>query len=152
VLITAGILGVGGFFSSRPELMKWAGWGGAAFLSFYGIRSLISAFKKSSLEADESGPYSLRAAVVTTLAVTLLNPHVYLDTVVLLGSISSSFPGRGRYLFGAGAVTASFLWFFLLSYGAGKLSRFFKNPLAWRILDMIIAAIMFFIAASLLLL
>ncbi len=149
VLISAGVLGVGGFFSSHPGLIKWASWGGAIFLTFYGIRSLISAFGKNSMDAEDSGPLSLKAAVITTLAVTLLNPHVYLDTVVLLGSISSSFPGSGRYLFGAGAVSASFIWFFLLSLGGRRLSPFFRKPVSWKILDLGIAVVMFFIAFSL---
>ena len=145
-LISAGVLGVGGFFEARPALIKWASIGGAVFLGFYGFRSFVSAFRKNSLEVENSGPGSLRAAAAATLAVTLLNPHVYLDTVVLLGSISSSFPGSGRFLFGGGAISASFIWFFLLSYGGGRLSPLFKNPAAWRVLDIVIAAVMWYIA------
>ena len=149
VLISAGVLGVGGFFSVNPGLIKWASWGGASFLTYYGLRSLVSAFSKNELSAENSGPATLGSAVLATLAVTLLNPHVYLDTIVLLGSISSSFPGYGRYFFGAGAVTASFLWFFILSFGGRKLSPFFKNPRSWKVLDILIAAVMFLIAFSL---
>lgn len=149
VLISAGVLGLGGVFSNSPVLIRWASWGGAGFLFYYGLRSLLAVFKKESLSAEEAGPSSLGGAIAATFAVTLLNPHVYLDTVVLLGSISSSFPGAGRYLFGAGAVSASFCWFFLLSLGGGRLAPVFKNPLAWRILDFGVAVVMWFIAFGL---
>jgi L-lysine exporter family protein LysE/ArgO len=149
LLISAGVVGLGGFFSTNPVLMRWASWGGAAFLTFYGLRSLLSVFKRGSLSGEEAGPLSLRAAVLATLAVTLLNPHVYLDTVVLLGSISSSFEGQGRYLFGAGAASASLCWFFLLSLAGRKLAPLFKNPLSWRIMDVAITIVMWLIAFSL---
>jgi len=149
ILISAGVLGLGGLFAGSPVLVKWASWGGAVFLTFYGLRSLISAFKSGTMSAEDAGPGTLKAAVLTTLAVTLLNPHVYLDTVVLLGSISSSFPGSGRYLFGIGAVSASFCWFFLLSLAGKKLAPLFRNPVSWRIMDLGITLVMWSIAFTL---
>jgi L-lysine exporter family protein LysE/ArgO len=141
VLISIGVLGIGSVIASQPVLSTIMTIGGALFLFWYGFRSFRLFLKPKGLEDDVQGPKSLKAAVMTTLAITLLNPHVYLDTVVLLGSISSQYDERGRLLFGAGAVTASFLWFFILSLGGRLLSPIFKNPLAWRIMDLCITVI-----------
>ena len=92
---------------------------------------------------------SAQNAVLTTLAVSLLNPHVYLDTVVLLGGIGAQFVGPNRVAFGLGAVTASSVWFFSLAYGATRLGPLFRRPLAWRVLDVLIGVTMWSIAASL---
>ena len=134
-----------------PLLIKAASWGGAVFLFFYGIRSFVSAWKNTDgLNKGESGEQNRQQVILMTLAITLLNPHVYLDTVVLLGSMSGTFPGMGRYYFGAGAVTMSFLWFFGLSLGAGKLAPFFRKPRTWQVLDTLIGIIMWVIALKLL--
>jgi L-lysine exporter family protein LysE/ArgO len=150
VLILAGMSGVGNAVSTHPQWMRLAAWGGAVFLLVYGFRSLHSALAGASLEDVAGAPLAtLRAAVLTTLAVTLLNPHVYLDTVVLLGALSGRYAGTGRYAFAAGAIMASFVWFFSLSLGACFLAPLFRRPVAWRILDSLVCLTMWTIAASL---
>ena len=150
LLILIGVSGVGNLVASNPLLGEIAAWGGALFLLWYGLRSLQSAVRGGGLETGTAAAPSLRAVLGTTLAVTLLNPHVYLDTLVLLGGISGQFPPHERYLFGAGAMTASFAWFFTLSLGAGLLAPLFLRPLAWRILDTLVFLTMWSIALSLL--
>lgn len=151
LLITVGILGVGTAVASNPVLAKAAAWGGAAFLFWYGIGSFRSAIKGGHLETEGSGSTPLKKAVLTTLAVTLLNPHVYLDTLVLMGSISGQIPLDQRPWFGVGAALASFVWFFALSLGGNLLAPLFKKQAAWRILDTLVGIIMWSIALSLLL-
>jgi len=151
VLITAGVIGVGLLISQSELLLELFRWGGIVFLSVYGIQALRSACQQRSLEAEESsGPPTLAAAVAMTLAVSVLNPHVYLDTMVLVGSISNQFEGVLKYWFGGGAVLASICWFMSLALAAPKLAPVFRSALSWRILDLIIAVIMFSIALMLL--
>ncbi|SHO46679.1 LysE/ArgO family amino acid transporter [Desulfopila aestuarii] len=150
IFITAGVAGIGGTVSADPALAQWVTWGGAGFLFVYGCGSLRSAVRGGSLETNDRTVLSLNAAVMTTLAVTLLNPHFYLDTVVLLGSISSRFDGENRLLFWAGSVSASTLWFICLSLGGQMLAPVFRKPISWRILDTLVWATMWTIAASLL--
>lgn len=150
LLIALGVAGLGTLVSSQPLLTAIAAWGGALFLFVYGLRALLSALKPGRLEADAPTlPMSRRDIVLTTLAVSLLNPHVYLDTVVLLGSIGGQFVGVSRLAFGVGAATASSLWFFGLAFGAQRLGPLFRHPRAWRVLDVLIALVMWSIAASL---
>lgn len=149
VFITIGVAGVGAAISAHPSLSHWVAWGGAAFLIVYGYRSLCSAIRGGSLDPREQTVQSLRSIIVTTLAVTLLNPHFYLDTVVLLGGISSQFYGEMRLVFWFGAISASTLWFLCLGLGGGMLAPVFRTRLAWRILDILICATMWIIAASL---
>ena len=149
LLITIGILGVGTAIASNPMLTKIAGWGGAAFLFWYGFGSFKSAFKGGALQTNGQENATLKKAVLTTLAVTLLNPHVYIDTIVLMGSISGQFSVPERPWFGFGAALASFSWFMLLSLGGKALAPFFKKEKAWRILDSTIGATMWVIALSL---
>ncbi len=149
ILVTAGVAGLGRIVATTPVITKIAGTGGAIFLFFYGLKAFYSAFGSNRLEADSAGPMSRRTAVLATLGVTLLNPHVYIDTIVLLGSISGQFQAPAHLAFGAGAVSASFLWFFILSLGAGFLAPLFRTPRAWRILDAFVGTIMWSIAASL---
>jgi L-lysine exporter family protein LysE/ArgO len=144
-----GVSGVGTAVASSPRLTAIATWGGAAFLFWYGARAFRSALRGGSLEADRAAAPTLKAAVGATLAVTLLNPHVYLDTIILLGSISGQYNQTGRILFGAGAVTASILWFFSLSFGGRLLAPLFRRPIAWRILDGLVCAVMWTIGLSL---
>ncbi|MCR6656503.1 MAG: LysE/ArgO family amino acid transporter [Opitutus sp.] len=151
VLIAAGVAGFGFVVQQLPWLIEAMRYGGAAFLIAYGIRSVLAAFRSTeTLEAAASSAGSLRKAVLTVLAFTWLNPHVYLDTVVLLGSISTQF-GDARPVFAAGAMTASFVFFFSLGYGARLLRPLFASVIAWRILDGVTAMVMFAIAAKLLL-
>jgi len=150
ILITVGIAGVGTLVASRPFLMQLAAWGGAAFLFWYGTGALRSALRGGKLEDDAQTVSTLRSVIWATLAVTLLNPHVYLDTIVLMGSVSGQFAGSGRLWFGAGAMTASFIWFFSLSMGGQMLAPLFRRPLAWRVLDGLVCITMWGIAFSLL--
>ena len=149
-LIAVGIGGMGTLVASRPFLMQLAAWGGAAFLFLYGLRSFCSALRGGRLETDTETVSTLGSIICATLAVTLLNPHVYLDTIVLMGSVSGQFAGTGRIWFGAGAMTASFIWFFSLSLGGQMLAPLFQRPLAWRVLDGLVCVTMWGIAFSLL--
>ncbi len=150
LLIVVGITSFRQIAAVLPWLDSLMRYGGAIFLMWYGARSLLSALNASgALAVGEGGASSLRKALLTALALTWLNPHVYLDTVVLLGTISTRFPGM-EASFAAGAVTASFLFFFSLGYGATKLRPIFANPAAWRIMEGLVAATMWLIAFKLL--
>lgn len=143
--------------TSMREIAAWMPWldpvmryGGAAFLIVYGARSLISAIRsENALVLEGGGSASFWPTILTCLALTWANPHVYLDTVVFLGTLSTRFPGR-ELLFAAGAMTGSFLFFFSLGYGAAWLRPLFSRPIAWRILDAAVAAVMGLIAFKLL--
>ena len=102
VFISAGVAGFGTAVSTNPTLSQWVAWGGAGFLFFYGLRSLRSALRGGSMDISDRTVKTLRAAIITTLAVTLLNPHFYLDTVILLGSVSNQFHGESRLYFWVG--------------------------------------------------
>ena len=152
-LIAAGLSGMGALVQASPILLQVAALGGALFLGWYGIKAARRAFHPQAMTIDRAGadaPATASAAIGTALAFSLLNPHVYLDTVVLLGSIGAQQPPELRRWFGLGAVAASFTWFFSLGYGARYLAPLFARPLAWRVLDGAIAATMWAIAASLL--
>lgn len=146
-------LGVGAFrqiATIMPALEPAMRYAGAAFLFWYGAKSLQSALRSSQVLVAASGNIApLSTTLMTCLALTWLNPHVYLDTVVLLGTISTQFPGA-EAVFGAGAVTASFVFFFSLGYGARYLRPVFANPSAWRVLEGVIALTMWLIAVKLL--
>ena len=150
VLITLGVTSfrqIAAFLPWLDPLMRFAG---AAFLICYGARSLYSALRSSeALAVQEAGASGLRATLITCLALTWLNPHVYLDTVVLLGTISTRFTGH-EVSFAAGAATASFLFFFSLGYGATLLRPIFLKPAAWRVLETLVALTMWMIAFKLL--
>ena len=146
LLILLGAAGVGSLVANNPSLRIIAGWGGALFLFYYGCRALRSAINPGALSKAGSGYVSRIAVISATLAVTLLNPHVYLDTMVLIGSLSGQFDGNGRYLFALGACAASTFWFYTLSLGGVLLSPFFTSTRAWRILDVVVWLTMWFIA------
>ncbi|WP_113447217.1 LysE/ArgO family amino acid transporter [Rhizobium cremeum] len=149
LLIAAGVGGFATMISSIGWLDPLLRYGGAAFLASYGLRSLRSAASgNSALTVRGDAEQSLAAALLTCLALTWLNPHVYLDTVVLLGSISTRYPGK-EFAFAAGATSASFLFFFSLGYGARLLRPLFARPAAWRLLDGLIALVMGTIAFNL---
>lgn len=152
VLIVAGV-------TSFAQIARWLPWvdpvmriGGAAFLTWYGAKSLMSAARSTSTLSVETDRIAkpLLATLITCLALTWLNPHVYLDTVVLLGSISTQFEGQ-QPTFAAGAVTGSFVFFFSLGFGAALLRPIFAKPVAWRILEATIAVVMWAIALKLIL-
>jgi L-lysine exporter family protein LysE/ArgO len=118
-------------------------YGGAAFLLAYGIAATWRSAQAHQLMVNSGAGLSLEGAIATWLAFSFLNPHVYLDTVVLLGSLANQRGEHGRWMFGAGAVGASFAWFFALDYGARWLAPLFGRPGAWRVLDAVITLIMF---------
>jgi len=151
LLITLGVAGLGTLVKQSPALLQVARYGGAAFLFGYGVLAARRAWAASAMALPPSAPLSLRAAIATCLAFTYLNPHCWLDTVVLVGSISSQQPAGQQAWFGIGAATSSFVWFFALGCGARLLDGLFKRPLAWKILDAFIALVMWSIAASLVL-
>lgn len=150
MLIAAGIAGLGALIKSAPLILDVTRYGGAAFLFAYGLIAARRALQPHLLTVDSSMGTSLKAAMATCLAFTFLNPHVYLDTVILLGSMANQCGANGRWVFGAGAVTASFVWFFALGYGARLLCPLFSKAVAWRILDALIALIMLGLGMALL--
>ncbi len=150
ILIVIGVSSFQRVSAVLPWLDPVMRYGGAAFLLWYGAKSLISALRSSgALEVGDGKASSFGRTILTCLALTWLNPHVYLDTVVLLGTISTRFPGQ-QVSFAGGAVLGSFLFFFSLGYGAIRLRPIFSRPAAWRILEGVIAAVMGLIAFKLL--
>src|ERR1700722_10569800 len=147
-LISAGIGGGGALVSAHPSALNIAKFGGALFLAGYGLLAARGAWRPSSLTASEKAPARLVEVLVTCAALTFLNPHVYLDTVVLLGALANEHRDE-RWLFGVGAVTASAGWFFGLGLGARRLAGLFASHLTWRILDGLIAVMMIGLGASL---
>jgi L-lysine exporter family protein LysE/ArgO len=148
VLISAGIAGVGALISAHPSALNIAKFGGALFLLGYGLLAARRAWRPSSLSQSEKAPARLIEVLVTCAALTFLNPHVYLDTVVLLGALANEHRDE-RWLFGVGAVTASAVWFVGLGLGARRLAGLFASPLTWRILDALIAVMMIGLGVSL---
>jgi L-lysine exporter family protein LysE/ArgO len=149
-LIVLGVTSLQQIARFMPWLDPVMRYGGAAFLVWYGARSLYSALRSSAtLTAAEARTASFRQTLMTCLALTWLNPHVYLDTVVLLGTISTRYPGQ-QTSFAAGAVTGSFLFFFSLGYGATWLRPIFSKPSSWRMLETLVAFTMWVIAFKLL--
>ena len=150
LLILAGVSGFAQLSAQVPWAETVLRYGGASFLLAYGLRSFMAAFGSEALRPSEAAPETLSRVVLTCLALTWLNPHVYLDTVVLIGSISTQFDD-GKGWFAAGAMTASFVFFFSLGFGARLLKPLFARPVTWRILDVAIGLIMWATAARLLL-
>jgi L-lysine exporter family protein LysE/ArgO len=148
VLISVGIAGVGALISAHPGALNIAKFGGAVFLVGYGLMAARRAWRPSSLTPSESAPARLIEVLLTCAALTFLNPHVYLDTVVLLGALANEHRDE-RWLFGVGAVTASAVWFVSLGLGARRLAGLFATPMTWRILDGLIAVMMIALGLSL---
>ncbi|MCL7429613.1 LysE/ArgO family amino acid transporter [Streptomyces sp. YS415] len=150
-LIALGVGGVGAIVVAWPGALTAVGWIGGAFLIAYGVLAARRVFRPAgALQADGEATGSRRRAVLTCLAMTWLNPHVYLDTVFLLGSVAAD-RGDLRWTFGLGAVLASLCWFTALGYGARLLSPLLARPAAWRIVDGLVAAMMLVLGASLIL-
>lgn len=148
-LIAVGVAGMGALVQASPLLLGVAKWGGAAFLFWYGLRSWRAVFASGALQlAANQTRTSRRQALASVLALSLLNPHVYLDTVVLLGAIGGGFPAAGRPSFAVGAMCASVLWFVALGYGARRLSPLFAKPVAWKWIDGIAGTTMLALSAS----
>ena len=150
ILILAGVAGIGTIVERAPIVLVVVRWSGAAFLLGYGLLAARRALRGGHLEAAADRQLSTPAVLAAALAFTWLNPHVYLDTVVLVGSIASTHGVPGRWWFGAGASVASIGWFTALGYGARALSPIFRRRNAWRVLDGGIAGVMLTLAASLL--
>ncbi len=148
VLIGAGVAGIGTIVERAPVALDVARWLGVAFLGWYGVASLLRARRADALHAAGADGGSRRTAVLTAAALTWLNPHVYLDTVLLLGSIANQHGTDGRWWFAIGASVGSALWFTGLGYGARRASRLLSNPRAWRVLDVLIGLTMLAIAAK----
>lgn len=144
-LIALGIAGLGAIIQGLPVLLEVVRWFGVAYLTWFGIKSVRSAFKSEVMDTSGTQTSSIKKVVVSVLGFTLLNPHVYLDTVILLGSISNQF-SADRWMFGFGAMTASVVWFSSIGFGARAASRFMSKPIFWRVLDSLIAVVMFSIA------
>jgi L-lysine exporter family protein LysE/ArgO len=141
LLILAGIAGLGALVQGSPLFLEITRIGGALFLAVYGLLAARRAFKTEALRPSDESTMGLRAALASCFAFTFLNPHVYLDTVLLLGSIANQH-GSQRWAFGAGAGAASLLWFATLGFGARLLQPVFARALAWRVLDALIALTM----------
>lgn len=148
VLIAAGIAGFGALIGAHPRALNVVKFGGAAFLIGYGLLAARRAWRPVALIPSGATPVRLAEVLVTCAAFTFLNPHVYLDTVVLLGALANEHSDQ-RWLFGLGAVTASAVWFATLGFGAGRLRGLFTNPGSWRILDGLIAVMMVALGISL---
>lgn len=149
VLIVAGVAGIGTVVERAPEAITVVRWLGVAFLTWYGVASLLRARRSDALRAADRGTASRRTALVTALALTWLNPHVYLDTVLLLGSLAQQHGESGRWWFAVGAGVASLVWFVGLGYGARRASGLLTSPRAWQVLDVLIGLTMLGIAVKL---
>ena len=147
-LIVAGIAGVGVLITAHTGVLTVVMFGGAAFLIGYGLLAARRAWRPTALNPAETTPARLGEVLSTCAALTFLNPHVYLDTVVLLGALANQHHD-GRWLFGVGEVTASAVWFSCLGFGARRLARLFATPLTWRVLDGLIAVTMIGLGVSL---
>lgn len=151
VLLSAGVAGLAGLLGEAPTLTAFLTVGGAAFLGWYGVQSLRNALRPRALQAsDGSRQLPLRTVMAQAAGFTFLNPHVYLDTVVLLGSIGASQPPASRVWFIGGAAAASISWFSALGFGARLLAPLFARPRAWQVLDVLVGLMMLTLATILL--
>ncbi|WP_371348621.1 LysE/ArgO family amino acid transporter [Ancylobacter sp. IITR112] len=150
LLIGAGVAGMGAFLTALPRLATLLALGGAGFLGWYGVQALRRMAQPGAMAVDASAGTTLARALLATAGFTLLNPHVYLDTVLLMGAAGAAQPAAARPAFVAGAALASFLWFAALGYGARLLRPLFARPAAWRVLDAGVGVVMLALAASLL--
>ena len=150
LLIALGVSGFGALVQASPTLLALARWGGALFLIVYGLLAARRALGRHVLSVQGEAATDLRTALLACLAFTYLNPHCWLDTVVLLGAVSAQQAPAARVPFGVGAASASAVWFFALGYGARLLAPVFARPVAWRVLAGGIAGVMWVIAVMLL--
>jgi L-lysine exporter family protein LysE/ArgO len=148
VLISLGASGLGALVKSNDIILEFVRWFGVAYLLWFAIKSAKSAMKSASLNSAGEASSDRKGVILTVLALTFLNPHVYLDTVILLGSISNQF-ADDKWFFVFGAAVASFIWFTAIGFGAKSASRFMSRPIFWKILDTTIAVVMFSIAVFL---
>lgn len=150
LLIIAGVAGLGALVNAMPSLLRWLALFGFVFLAIYAFMAAKRALYPHAMKAANANKPTLVSALAICASFTWLNPHVYLDTVVLVGAFSTRYEDMARIAFGVGAVTASFIWFFGLGYGARLLAPVFAKPSAWRILDGLIALVMALLAIQLL--
>lgn len=148
VLICAGVFGLAHLLAEQPLLLQAARWGGAAFLTVYALRALHRAWRPAALHAMKAATRPLGPVLLATLAITLLNPHVYIDTVLLLGSLGAAQPQPGAFV--GGAMSASLLWFSSLALGAAWLAPWLARPAIWRLIDLLVAIMLLGIAGLLL--
>ena len=148
LLITAGVLGVGSILAGIEGAEFMIAIGASIFLISYGLLRIKSAISPVGMSTEGEGESDLAPTIAAAAAFTFLNPHVYVDTLLLIGGTSSRYLGDDRLAFGIGAATASFVFFFSLGYGARSLSEVLNKPKAWRYIDLSIASIMFIIAAA----
>lgn len=149
VLIALGVAGLGLVLGALPALTRALSLAGAGFLGWYGAKALHRAAQSEAMTVSQEPALPLGRALAATAAFTFLNPHVYLDTVLLMGAAGTSQPLASRPWFVAGAATASFSWFASLGYGARLLVPLFARPAAWRVLDTLVGVTMFALALSL---
>lgn len=148
LLILAGVAGFGEVVRAVPVVLEIFRWVGVVYLLWFAAKSFVSATKTNVLLPSEEEPKSRGAVLATVLALTFLNPHVYLDTVLFLGSLGNQY-GEGRWLFAAGAMTGSVVWFSTIGFGARAAAGLMSKPVFWRILDTIIGLVMVTIALML---
>ena len=148
LLISLGASGLGALIKSNANVLEIVRWFGVIYLLWFAFKSAKSALKKEVLSSAGEASANRKGVILTVLALTFLNPHVYLDTVILLGSISNQF-GSDKWFFVFGAALASFIWFAAIGFGAKSASRFMSRPIFWKVLDSLIAVIMLSIAGFL---
>ncbi len=144
-----GVAGIGFVVERAPFVLEIVRWGGVVFLVWYASTAVRRALRPEAMVAGEATQASLSKTVLACLAITYLNPHVYLDTMVLMGSIGNAQGDPAKWWFALGGALASLLWFAALGYGARLLTRFFAKPRAWQILDWLVAVTMLVIAVRL---
>ncbi len=149
LMVGLGTAGLGSLFASSHRLSLLVAFGGAAFLAFYGLRSLLAAKKAKGLDLKIADKASRAGTILTAFAVSLLNPHAILDTVVLVGGLAARYQGTARIACALGAVTASGAWFYSLAYGAKRLAPVLTKPKVWRVIDLVIGVMMLGLAISL---
>jgi len=148
LLISLGAGGLGALIQAHSGVLEFVRWFGVVYLTWFGIKSLRAALASQVLNAASQPVLSRKKVVTTTLALTFLNPHVYLDTVILLGAIANQFPSKTWY-FAAGAMLGSLIWFTSIGYGAKAASKYMSRPIFWKVLDLLIAGVMFGVATYL---
>lgn len=150
ILMSIGVLGMGAIIGQSPKLLRWLAIIGGGALVFYGIQALLRMLKTQALTSNANNtPKTIQKVLLDLLLISLLNPHVYLDTVVLVGSIGARQPEHLRTVFLLGSCSASLVWFTTLGYGGGMLHPLFAKPIAWKVLDGLVALMMFTLAFGL---
>ena len=148
LLIFLGTGGLGSLLQRQETLLELVRWFGVGYLTWFGIKSLRSVFQNKFLETDHPTSPSRKNVALTCMGFTFLNPHVYLDTVIFLGSLANQF-GENRWFFASGGALASIIWFTAIGFGAKAASQYMSKPIFWKVLDGVIASIMFALAVAL---